>query len=85
MRVRVVQRHDAGADFADDGPRLDERLAEAEVEAVGEIARQLDVLALIVADRHGVSLVQQDVRGHQHRIVEEAGADGLPLVSRFLI
>ena len=30
------------------------------------------MLALVIADRHDVGLVQQDVAGHQHGIVEQA-------------
>ena len=53
----------------------DERLAEALVEALGDVARELDVLALVVADRDEVGLVEQDVAGHQHGVGEEAGGD----------
>ena len=35
------------------------------------------MLALVVADRDDVGLVQQDVTGHQHRIREERGGDEL--------
>jgi hypothetical protein len=41
---------------------------------VGEVAGQLDVLLLVVADRHDVGLVQQDVGGHEHRVGEQAHA-----------
>ena len=36
-----------------------------------DVAGQLDVLALVVADRDLVGVVQQDVGDHQHRVVEE--------------
>jgi len=48
-----------------------ERLAEAVVEALRDVARELEVLALVVADRHEIGLVEQDVAGHQHGIGEE--------------
>lgn len=49
-----------------------ERLAEAAVEALREIAGQLDVLALVLADRDLVGLVEQDVRDLEDRVGEEA-------------
>ena len=54
------------------GTRHDERLAEAGVEALGEVAGELDVLLLVVADRHDIGLVEQDVGRHQHRVGEQA-------------
>ena len=38
----------------------------------GEIAGHLDVLLLILADRHDVAVVNQNVRRHEHRIGEQA-------------
>ena len=55
----------------------DERVAEALVEAGGDVAGDLDVLALVVADRHLVGVVEQDVGGHQRRVGEQAGGDEL--------
>ncbi|MBG9885107.1 hypothetical protein ABE10_00605, partial [Bacillus toyonensis] len=51
----------------------------------GEVAGQLDVLLLVVADRNDLRLVQQDVGGHQHGVGEQAhrgrvGAVALRLV-----
>ena len=60
-----------------DARRHAERLAEAVVEALGDVARQLQVLALVVADRDEIGLVEQDVAGHQDRVREEAGRDEL--------
>src|SRR2546421_171426 len=54
-----------------------DRLHEAIVEALGDVARQLEMLALVVADRHEVGLVEQDVAGHQDGIREEPGRDEL--------
>ncbi len=48
-----------------------------EVEALRDVARELEVLALVVADRDEIGLVEQDVAGHQDRVREEAGGDEL--------
>ena len=48
-----------------------ERLAVALVEPLGQVPGQLQVLALIVADRHPVGVVEQDVGGHEHRVGEQ--------------
>src|SRR5206468_1039456 len=42
------------------------------------------VLALVVADRHEVGLVEQDVARHQHRVREEPGRDELLTLAFFL-
>ena len=42
-----------------------------------DVARELEVLALVVPDRDDVGLVEQDVARHQHRVGEEAGGDEL--------
>ena len=63
-----------------DAARHDERLAEALVEALRDVARELDVLALVVADRNDVGVVEQDVGRHQHRIGEEARRDEVLLL-----
>ena len=67
-----------------DAPGHDERLAEARVEALGDVARELEVLALVVADRDDVGLVEEDVARHQHRVREEAGGDELALLRLLL-
>ena len=54
-----------------------ERLAEAVVEALGDVARELEMLALVVADRDEIGLVEQDVARHQDRVREEPGRDEL--------
>ena len=54
--------------------RHDQRVAEAMVEAQRHIAGELHVLALVVADRHLVGVVEQDVGRHQDRIVEQPDA-----------
>jgi len=47
------------------------------IEPLREVAGQLQVLALVLADRHMVGLVQQDVRGLQDRVGEQP--DGGPV------
>jgi len=42
------------------------------VEALRDVTREFEVLALVVADRHEIGLVEQDVAGHQDGIGEEA-------------
>ena len=52
------------ADLGDGGLGHDERVAVAAVEALGDVAGQLEVLALVVAHRHPVGVVEEDVGGH---------------------
>ena len=54
------------------GSRHDERGAVPAVEAVGEVAGQLEVLALVLADGYLVGLVEEDVGRLQHRVGEQA-------------
>ncbi len=75
---RIGQIHDARGQRGVDRARHDERPAVAGVEAVGHVAGQLDVLGLVVADRHLVGVVEQDVGRHQHRIGEQRQPDVLP-------
>ena len=45
-----------------------ERLAKIAIESLGKIAGQFEMLLLVLADRDEIGLVEQNVRGHQHRI-----------------
>jgi hypothetical protein len=49
------------------------------------IAGQLQMLFLIVTDRHLIGLVEQDVGGHQHRIVEQADVDVILVALRLVL
>jgi hypothetical protein len=49
-----------------------ECLAETAVEAVGQVPAELNVLTLVLAYRHAVRLVKQDVRGLQDGVREQA-------------
>ena len=84
LLLRLLEIHDPRPDLRVHALGHDEGLAEARVEALGDVARELEVLALVVADRDDVGLVQQDVARHQHRVGEQAGADELLLVALVL-
>ena len=58
---------------------LDEHLAVGGVEAARDLARELEVLALVLAHRHLVGLVEQDVGRLEHRVEEQARAHELLL------
>ena len=80
QRVAVALRHLLAVDARHPGRgvqqlglRQDERLAEQVVETGGQIAAHLDVLHLVLADRNGVGIVDQDIGRHQHGIGEQAG------------
>src|SRR5262245_17749492 len=81
---RLLQVHDPRPDLRVDALRHHERVAEAGVEPLGDVPRELEVLPLVVADRDDVGLVQQDVAGHQHRVREQAGRDEVPPVGLVL-
>mmetsp|Transcript_32700 Transcript_32700/g.105634 ORF Transcript_32700/g.105634 Transcript_32700/m.105634 type:complete len:329 (+) Transcript_32700:112-1098(+) len=73
----VLQAHHASVGLDDERFGLREDLtrlllAVLVVEPARNVARQLQVLPLVLADRDELSLVQQNVRSHQHRVVEEA-------------
>ena len=82
--VRLLQIHDPRADLGVLAVRKPERLAEALVEARSDIPRELEVLALVVADRDEVGLVEQDVARHQDGVREQAGRDELLLLALVL-
>src|SRR4029079_12695397 len=58
---------------------LGEQLAPAMIEAARDAARELDVLHLILPDGNEVALVEQDVGGLQHGILEQTDVDVLRL------
>ena len=51
-----------------------ERVAEPVVEPDRDVAGELHVLDLVLADGHLVGVVEEDVGGHEDRVVEEPGA-----------
>ena len=93
LRVARGRRHealgllevlDARTFLRVDALRDREGLSVAAVEALGDVARQLDVLPLVVAHRDDVGLVEEDVARHQHGVAEEPRGDEL-LVGRLVL
>ena len=83
-----MEVHDPRPDFGERRPRHHECVAERLVETLRDVAGQLDVLALVVADRYLLGVVQQDVGRHQDGIVEQADTDRLlplPAFGRLLL
>jgi hypothetical protein len=80
-----LEVHDPRPHLRDPVLGLDQRLAEALVEAARDLAHQLDVLALVLADRHLVRLVGENVSRLKHRIEKEPGGDELALLRRLLL
>ena len=62
--------------------RHDEGVAVAGVEPDGDVPRELDMLALVLPDRHQVGVIEQDVGCLKHRIGEERRRDRLLLRRR---
>ena len=71
LRGRVLEVHDPSADLGDPVLGHDQRLAEAGVEALRDVAHQLEVLALVVAHRHLVGAVGEHVGRLEHRVGEQ--------------
>jgi len=42
-----------------------------ELKPLRDVTRELNVLALVVPDRHLIGVVEQDVSDHQHRVAED--------------
>ena len=61
---RVLEVHDPGGDLGHGSLGHDEGLAVAAVEADGEVAGELEVLPLVVADGDLVGVVEEDVGRH---------------------
>ena len=82
---RVLQAHDACAGLREVALRQLEDLAVRVVEARGDIARELEVLRLVSADRHVIRLIEQDVACHQGRVGEKAGIDVVRVLGRLVL
>ena len=54
-------------------------ISEAGVETAGDVAHELQVLALVLAHRHVGGAVGQHVGGHEHRVDEQPGGHELAL------
>ena len=72
---RILQAHDACTGLREIALGQLEHLAVGVVEARRDVARELEVLRLVRADRHIVRLVEQDVACHERGVGEEAGID----------
>src|SRR4051794_38933784 len=76
---RVIKPHDAGSCRRSLYFWNDEHVtAEQLVEAPSDIARQLDVLTLVIPHWDQVGPVQEYVRRHEHWISQQAAADSRP-------
>ena len=71
--------------IGEDGLRLREDLAVAAVEGAGDLARELQVRRLVLADRHPAGLVDDDVRRLQHGVVEQPHAVVDPFLALLLV
>ena len=67
-----VEPYDATRVLADQRLGLGEGLSVCRVELSRDVARQLEMLALVLAHRNRVRLVEQDVGGLEDRIIENA-------------
>ena len=59
--------------------------AEDPVEPLGDVAGDLQVLLLVLADGHQVGVVEQDVGRLKHRVGEEPVLGGEPLLDLVLV
>ena len=73
--VGILEVHHPCPGLRGDGPRDHERVSESVVEAHRHVAGDLDVLALVLADRHLFGVVQDDVGSLQRRVGEQPGGD----------
>jgi hypothetical protein len=80
----LLQVHDPATSLCEAAVRELERLPVAAVEALGDVACELQVLLLVVSDRDQIGLVEQDVSGHQYRVGEEASGDEVVLLRLLL-
>src|SRR6266550_1342799 len=67
----VLEIHDPGTYVRDGALGNGESGAEPGIETLGDTTDELDVLSLIIADRHRVGLIEQHIGSHQHRVGEE--------------
>ena len=62
-----------------------DRRSKVVVELLGDVARQLQMLLLVVADRHVGRPIEQNVGRHQHGIIVEADRSVLAVLARLLL
>ena len=68
----VVEGHDPGALGGDPGLGSTKVLPKVLLKRVAQVPHQLDVLALVLADRDAVGLVEEDVGRLEHGVGEQA-------------
>ena len=66
-------------------PRASIEGAKVGVELLRDVAGELEMLLLVLADRHVRCPVEQDVGGHQHRIGEQPDRRVLPVLAGLLL
>jgi hypothetical protein len=82
LRIAVAQAHDPRSGLRDQRLRKREQFdAIVGVELGPDVADQLDMLLLVLADRHVARLVEEHVRGLQHRIGVQADARALAVLA----
>jgi hypothetical protein len=79
LRRRLLEVHDLGRLLEDVRLGHREHRTEAGVHPLGEVARDLQVLALVLADRDERGVVHEDVGGHEHRVGEQPDVGVVPL------
>ena len=77
----MLEVHNASANFGNRSFRYDKGVAVAAVESNREIARQLEVLTLIVTHRHAIGVVEKDVGRHEGGVGEQASRNELRLIA----
>ena len=81
----ILQRADLRALLDDVRLGDTEGLAVTVVEAPRDVARDLQVLALIDTDGHDVRLIEEDVRRHQDGICHESHVDVLGMLCSLVL
>ena len=71
----IAQAHDARTDLGNKRLGQRERIAVESVEALGDVAAELDVLLLILPHRDEIRLIEQNIRRHQHGVGKQARGD----------
>ena len=81
----ILQAHYLGAHLGNIAIGHGERGRIQVVKPDSDIARQLQMLLLVHADRHQIRLVEQYIRRHEHRIVEQARIYVVGLARRLVL
>jgi len=80
----VLEIHHTGPNLGDGCLGNDEGIAIAVVEPDCEVPCELEVLALVVANRYPVGVIEEDVRRHERRVREQTGRDELGIAALVL-